>query len=322
MREQPLFRHRCRRTRRRGALLEPVIHIARADHHNDRIEVAILREHALENEIQIRRPDSRMADVAHMNSPSAEGLQALRCIEQLLENAGPARGLVQSEALDGAPANRQHAIKSLLPAGHVPAALPVRVDVESHAPRELGKGLGVRANLDPRPRWPDVITGSSANPPAARRFGDQEESCCRERDAEDPKHHARLCARSRGSRARRSTYGSLRYTKNTDVSPNTTTIATPAAAKPPKFRTSRPSLNHNTNPSTGSADRSNCGPTHHAMKRGPRTTRNRPALIVIESAIFDHFRKISRNSGIFPCVCSRVAVGITTAAMATTNSIR
>src|ERR1051326_7399577 len=60
---------------------------------------------------------------------------------------------------------------------------------------------------------------------------------------------------------------------------------------------------------------SKLGSTHHAMNRGPSTMRNRPAASVRERAIFDHLRKISRSSSCLPWVCSRVAAGITTAAI-------
>src|SRR5437879_2568105 len=74
--------------------------------------------------------------------------------------------------------------------------------------------------------------------------------------------------------------------------------------------------------STWPAGCSKDGSIHHAMNRGPRTMRNNPAIIVSERAILDHLRKISRSSDVRPCVFSRVAIGITTAAIAMMNSIR
>ena len=41
-----------------------------------------------------------------------------------------------------------------------------------------------------------------------------------------------------------------------------------------------------------------------------------------ESATFDHFRKISFSSSRLPSAFSFVAIGVTTAAMAMTNSIK
>ena len=45
-------------------------------------------------------------------------------------------------------------------------------------------------------------------------------------------------------------------------------------------------------------------------------------MMVSDKAAFDHFRKISRRSDIFPSVFSLVAIGETTAAMDPMKSIR
>ena len=74
--------------------------------------------------------------------------------------------------------------------------------------------------------------------------------------------------------------------------------------------------------STWPAGCSNEGPIHQPMNCGPRVTRKSPIMSVRDRATFDHFRKISRRSGIFPSVFSLVAIGETTAAMDPMKSIR
>ena len=61
---------------------------------------------------------------------------------------------------------------------------------------------------------------------------------------------------------------------------------------------------------------------HQPMNRSPRTMRNTLTVIVSEKAILDHRRKISRSAPRSPRVFNLVAIGMTTAAMATTKSIR
>ena len=51
--KQHEFRNRRGRTRWLGALLQPVIDIARTNHDQDRVETTVLREHALEDELQL-----------------------------------------------------------------------------------------------------------------------------------------------------------------------------------------------------------------------------------------------------------------------------
>jgi len=144
-----------------------VIHIAGPDHDDDRIEAGVPGKDALENDIELGRSDPGVSDVADVGPASAQGMDAIRGVEQLFEHPRPGLGLIQREALDRAPTHRENAIESVLASGHSTPALPIGIDVEPCSPLELRKCFGVRANLDPRPRWPDVIPGSSANRPAA-----------------------------------------------------------------------------------------------------------------------------------------------------------
>ena len=74
--------------------------------------------------------------------------------------------------------------------------------------------------------------------------------------------------------------------------------------------------------STSPAGPSKEGSIHQAMKRGPKSRKKRHAMSVSESAILDHLRKISVSCARSPSVFSFVAIGETTAAMATMNSIK
>src|SRR5947209_1734737 len=332
-REQRQLRHGRWRTRWGGTDLHPVVHVAGADHDKNRIETVILRQDALENEVQLGRPDSRAADVTHVHPASAQDAQAVRRVEQTLERCRPACRLVEHETLDGTPSRHEDPAESIVATSHVRAALASRVDVESHQRLELRAGFRVHAHLKPAPRAPHVIARAPPEPPARRQLHDHENDRSHNHRTRHPSRHARSPILSR-SRLRRSTYGSLRYTNTTHVMANKSTIATPALAIPPRLRTSRPSLNHSSSARTGRKTRyeivriwstwpagcSKDGSIHHAMNRGPRTMRNNPAIIVSERAILDHLRKISRSSDVRPCVFSRVAIGITTAAIAMMNS--
>ena len=74
--------------------------------------------------------------------------------------------------------------------------------------------------------------------------------------------------------------------------------------------------------STRPAGPSKDGPIDQPMNRGPNTIRKRPAISVSDIAILDHLRNTWRSSAPRPSMFSFVAIGITTAAIAMTNSIR
>src|SRR5207244_7228299 len=126
----------------------------------------------IEQDSGLGRADPGVCDVADVGPASAQGVDAIRGVEQLFEPPRPGLGLIEREALDRAPTHRQNAIESLLASGHVTAALPIRVDVKSRLPLELRKSAGVRPDFETRLRWPDVIARPGANPPAARCFRD------------------------------------------------------------------------------------------------------------------------------------------------------
>jgi len=79
---------------------------------------------------------------AHMHSRAPSVCKRSGALSNCSRTPGQL-GVVQSEALDRAPANRQHADESLLPTATLTAALPVLHSCESYAPLECGKRLGV-----------------------------------------------------------------------------------------------------------------------------------------------------------------------------------
>src|SRR2546422_1949515 len=141
-------------------------------------------------------------------------------------------------------------IRDVAVTGVQTCALPIYL--ETHAWLQVREDFGVLSQLEPQPRRPDVVAGTPTDPPAGPQLsgGDQDR---RQHHARRQRGHARPPARNAASRPRRSTYGSLRYTKRTHVTLKSSTMATPAPASPPRLRTSRPSLNQSSSASTGSA---------------------------------------------------------------------
>ena len=216
--------------RRPGALLYPMVNVARSDHDENRIEMTVLGKHARENKIQLGRPHSRVTDVAHVHPPRTQSREGVWRIEKTLEAAGPATRLVEPETLNSAPACHQNSIEPGLAGADLGAALAVSVDIETTARLELGRDIRVHENFHSRVSGPDTVAGPMSQPPAAPELRNCEGGNNDERARHDPGGHARLHALSNGRRARRSMYGSLRYTNTAHVNATTAIIARPAPA--------------------------------------------------------------------------------------------
>src|SRR5438874_128652 len=111
--------------RRPGALLDPMVNVARSGHDENRIEMSVLRKHARENKIQLGRPHSRVTDVAHMDPPRTQRREGIWRVEKTLEAAGPAARLVEPETLNSTPACHQNSVEPGLAGAHLGAALAV-----------------------------------------------------------------------------------------------------------------------------------------------------------------------------------------------------
>src|SRR5207245_8909235 len=105
--------------------LPPLLRAAGRHHAEYRTRAPVLRERALENEVQVSRPDPRVADVAHVDPTGAQGAEAVRRVEQALELPRPRRWLVEREALGRAPSRHQYPVEPLLIPAHITTALAV-----------------------------------------------------------------------------------------------------------------------------------------------------------------------------------------------------
>ena len=160
-----------RRARRRCALLEPLEDVTAADHDYDDREPTILRQHPLEDHVELSRRHARAADVSHVYSAGAEGAEILRNIEDPLQRSGPARVLIEREALDGAPPRGEHPKQPGLALAHVAPPLAVRVHVEAHAPVEVRANRPIGSQVQPGPGRPHVVARVPPNPPAPGQLG-------------------------------------------------------------------------------------------------------------------------------------------------------
>src|SRR5712692_176298 len=249
----------------RSAALEPLEDVVSPNHDDDGIEAAILRQHFLENEIEMSRRDPRVTDVSDVYPGGSEHRQALRCLEQALEGSGPALGLVRRKSFDWTPARREDSVQAVPGTGDIVPTLAIRVNLEPDQGFQLRQRFPVQVATEPQTGRPHPI-GHAAQPPAGAELCPDPHERQPDRDSKSPRQeaHARFHARRRPSCARRSRYGSFRYTKNTDVTPKSSTMATPAPARPARLRTSRPSLNQSNKAKTGKAPRAARGMTYRA----------------------------------------------------------
>ena len=150
---------------RRRPRLEPVDHVARADHQDDDVDPAEVRQDTLQQRIDRAAGDERARDVADVGGPR----DVLARGELALDEHRPAVVLVEEEALGGAPARDQHAQGRRRVRRHRVAALAVPVRLEAHALGERRDRVAVEAELGPRVRLVHVPRIAS---PQARAGGE------------------------------------------------------------------------------------------------------------------------------------------------------
>src|SRR5438034_9125616 len=107
-----------------------------------------------------------------MRAPRAERAQVVRRVQQVLDHSGPARRLVERETLGGTAARHQNPVEPVFIPSDVAAAFAVRVHIESHARLYLRKDAGVLLQLDPQPRRPYVLAGTTQPTATTRLAGE------------------------------------------------------------------------------------------------------------------------------------------------------
>jgi hypothetical protein len=139
-------------------------HIAHPDQDDDGRELRIARQHALEDQIERFRSDTRTSDAADVDPPGTESQQGIGSLEDPLKRPGPRRVLIEEKTLRLTSTTDENAIKTGGLSGNFVAPFTLTVDVELHVSLQFGEDLGVDFQMLPEAGRKDEILAFPPNP--------------------------------------------------------------------------------------------------------------------------------------------------------------